>query len=300
MAGDSMEQLARELENFQEIASYIKPKPGDVPALDGFDIHGESLPLNGLVGGDHIIYLDFKKRYDLEARITHARAQGLPEVAANLARCQRMVGVVLVDVSGHQVTDGLLAAMLHQSFLLGSLYELDVFGHVTNHLFENLNTRFYKSSSIHKFITMIYGEITEDARFRFISAAHPAPIVFSRLHDRFMESEREAYVTCPPLGTLPSQNVIDRNTTQSVLGFKEAYELNEWEIMGAGDILLLYTDGLSEHADEENRYFPGRLEAKVRELKDRRARDIVEGIRDDILSFAQPSDDISLIVIKRT
>ncbi|HXV61201.1 MAG TPA: SpoIIE family protein phosphatase, partial [Vicinamibacteria bacterium] len=80
----------------------------------------------------------------------------------------------------------------------------------------------------------------------------------------------------------------------------EAYELNEWEIMGAGDILLLYTDGLSEHADEENRYFPGRLEAKVRELKDRRARDIAQGIKEDILSFAEPSDDISLVVIKRT
>ena len=85
------------------------------------------------------------------------------------------------------MTDALLAAMLHQAFLLGAIYELDTFGRITKRLFENLNTRFYQSSGAHKFISLIYGEISEDARFRFLSAAHPFPTVFSRRHDRFME-----------------------------------------------------------------------------------------------------------------
>ena len=51
-----------------------------------------------------------------------------------------------------------LAAMLHQAFLLGSIYELDMFGNITKRLFENLNTRFHNSSSLSKFVTMIYGD----------------------------------------------------------------------------------------------------------------------------------------------
>ena len=79
-----------------------------------------------------------------------------------------------MDVSGHRVTDALLAAMLHQAFLLGAIYELDMFGGITRHLFESLNARFYKSSGAHKFVSMIYGEISEDARFRFLSAGAAA------------------------------------------------------------------------------------------------------------------------------
>ncbi len=301
MSEIQVEQLTGELDNFQDIASYIKPRPGDVPRLDGIDIYGETLPLNGVVGGDHIIYIDFERRYDLEARIRQAAAGGRPEVVENLIRCRKMAGVAVVDVSGHQVTDALLAAMLHQAFLLGSIYELDMFGQITKRLFENLNTRFYNSSGVHKFLTMIYGEISEDTTFKFLSAAHPPPVVFSNSNDRFMEVSKELCTTFPPIGTLPSNNVIDRKTTtESALGFKEQYEVNEWKLMGSGDILLLYTDGLVEHSREDTPYFPGRLERKVREVKHQTAWGIFEAIKEDLLAFSAPCDDISLVVIKRT
>jgi serine phosphatase RsbU (regulator of sigma subunit) len=296
---DATDQLAIELENFQDIASYIKPKPGDVPSLPGFDIYGETLPLNGMVGGDHIIYVDFKKRYDLDTRIRQAMERGQADVVEHLIKCQRTAGIAVIDVSGHRITDALLAAMLHQAFLLGSIYELDVFGHITKRLFENLNMRFYNSSGIHKFITMIYGEMTEDARFTFISAAHPAPIVFSRSNDRFMEVDKKLCTTCPPLGTMPSKNVVDRITPDSILGFKDEYELNRWQLMGEGDILLLCTDGLLDHGSVDEPYFPFRLETKVREVKDRSARQILEAIMEDVRRFSAPKDDISLVVIKR-
>ena len=91
-----------------------------------------------------------------------------------------MAGVALVDVSGHQITDAMLAGMLHEAFLLGATYELDQFGTITEKLFENLNTRIYNSSSVSKFLTMIYGEISEDdTLLRFFPQRHPMPIVFS-------------------------------------------------------------------------------------------------------------------------
>jgi len=296
---DPIERLLSELKNFQDIARNIMPAPGEVPTLHGIDVYGGSIPLNGSVGGDHIIYVDFKKRYDLNARIREASAQGRTEVVQHLERCKRKAGIAILDVSGHHATDGLLAAMMHQAFLLGSIYELDMYGNITKRLFENLNTRFYHSSSLNKFVTMIYGEISEDTTFRFLSAGHPPPVVFSNQNNRFMEVSQDFCTSFPPIGTLPSLDVIDRNATQSVLGFKERYQLNEWKLMGTGDILLLYTDGLLEHSNGEETYFPRSLEAKVREVKHLSAREIFESIKTHLLGFAERIDDISFVIIKR-
>jgi serine phosphatase RsbU (regulator of sigma subunit) len=297
---DPLSFLTGELKNFQEIAKYILPLPGEIPTLSGIDVYGGVIPFNGICGGDHLIYVDFKKRFDIDARIRHAAERDRPAIVANLERIRTMAGIVILDVSGHHATDTLLAAMLHQAFLLGAIYELDMFGMITKRLFENLNTRFYNSSSLNKFVTMIYGEISEDCTFRFLSAAHPPPVVFSSQHDRFMEVSADLCTSFPPIGTLPSDNVIDRNRSKSVLGFKDQYELNEWSLMGAGDILLLYTDGLIDHVRRGEAYFPKHLEQKIREVKGASARTIYEAVRTDFLEFAELSDDASLVVIKRT
>ena len=288
-----------ELRNLREIVQAIIPQPGDIPELAGIDIYGATLPLNGVGGGDHVIYVGFKKRYDLDARIRRAIERDQPSIVDNLERCRKMAGVAVIDVSGHQVTDVTLAAMMHQAFLLGSLYELDSFGHITKRLFENLNTRFYNSSSVSKFVTMLYGEISEDATFRFVTAAHPFPIVFSNTHNEFLEIPKSCCTRFPPIGTLPSRNVIDRNATESVMGFKEQYELNEWTLMSSGDILLLCTDGVTEHANRNEDYAPKRLETAIRGSKNGSAREIFEAVRDDLVAFAPPSDDVTLVVIKR-
>jgi serine phosphatase RsbU (regulator of sigma subunit) len=296
---DPVRELTYELENFQEMAGSLMPQGDDIPRLDGIDIYGGTLPLKGSVGGDHLIYLDFKRRFDLDARIARAAGDGRMEVVENLRRCQRMAGVALLDAAGHRVTDAFLAAMLHQAFLLGAIYELDMCGQVTARLFENLNTRFYQSSGEHKFVSMIYGEIAEDASFRFLSAAHPFPLVFSSRHDRFMEVDEERCVSSPPLGLVPSYHVTDRNRTTSVLGFKEDYTMNEWLLMGGGDILLLHTDGIADHRDGDRAYAPRRLEQVVRDVKHRPAVEIFEAVTADLVAFSEPADDLSLVVIKR-
>ena len=295
----ALAHLVRELENFQDIASHLIPLPGEVPRLPGIDVWGGTRPLSGAVGGDHIIYVDFKQRFDLDARIARALNEGRTDIADNLRRCQNSAGIALIDVAGHRMTDALLAAMLHQAFLVGALYELDMNGHITRHLFENLNSRFYQSSAAHKFLSLIYGEISSDARFRFLSAAHPLPLVFSNEYDRFMDVGPERSLSFPPLGMLPSFDAIDRNVTEaSSLGFKQHYEMNKWRIMGAGDILLLHTDGLAEHRRGDEDYAPQRLEAKIREVKQLDARGIYEAVVDDVLTFAPPADDLSLVVVK--
>ena len=268
-AAEELQRLTRELENFQDIAQQLVPLPGEVPTLEGFDIWGGRSSRAARVGGDHITYVDFKQRFDLNARIERARAEGRPfDVVENLERCQHKAASPLIDVAGHRMTDALLAAMLHQAFLLGAIYELDRYGQITRRLFENLNTRFYQSSGTNKFVSLIYGEISDDAKFRFLSAGQPYSRRSSPSQARPVHGGQSASLSSfPPLGMLPSFNVIDRNTTPSLLGFKERYEMNEWTLMGRGDILLMHTDGLTEHEGPNGRYFPARSEQKLREVK---------------------------------
>jgi serine phosphatase RsbU (regulator of sigma subunit) len=288
-----------ELENFEEIVKRLVPHPGAFPRIDGIDIHGGTKAFNGQSGGDHLIFVDFNQRFDLETRIQRATNEGRADLVANLVRCQKTAGIAVLDVSGHRLTDAFMAAMLHQAFLLGAIYELDMFGQVTRRLFENLNTRFYQSSSEHKFVSLIYGEISEDGGFRFLSAAQPFPAVFSSRHDRFMEVSQELCISFPPLGMVPSLHATDGNRTASPLGFKDDYQMNEWVLMGAGDILLLHTDGLVEHRNASDHYYPQRLEQTLRSVKHRTAAEIHDAVTADFLAFGRPADDVTLVVIKR-
>lgn len=292
--------LRRELENFEAIARHIKPDPGDLPELRGIDIYGETLPLNGVVGGDHIIYVDFRKRYDLEKRLQIFQSRGQNAQAELLARHFRKAGVLIADVSGHRITDAMLAAMLHQAFLMGVRYELTQNGEVTPELFENINSRIYNSSSFSKFITMIYGEISEEGRFRFVNAGHPRPAIFSALHDRLVPISEKQQVSFPPIGTIPSREDVDQSRVSSFVGYKDRYQINEITLMGSGDILLLYTDGLSEHENLQGApFYPEPLEALLRAIKQEPAKVIWERITRAICGFGPRRDDISLVVIKK-
>jgi serine phosphatase RsbU (regulator of sigma subunit) len=292
------ESLADELRNFKEIAQFLRPSPGDVPRIEGMDLACLTMPLHDVVGGDHLVWVDFDRRYDLDLRIEEAERQGRKEVASNLRRMRYRAGVLVADVSGHRVTDALVAAMLHQAFLLGVNYELDLFGEVTTHLFENLNTRFHKTTAVNKFFTMIYGEITEEGKLRFLSAGHPPPAVFSKEFCRFMPISQDRLVTLPPVGFQPSVVDPDQRRHPAAHGSKRRYEVNEIDLLATGDTLLLHTDGLSEHAGGD--FFPARVESLLADCGDAPAGEICERLRDAIQAEAPAEDDVTVVVLKKS
>lgn len=291
-------QLREELENFEEIADHLKPSPGETPRLAGVDIAGLSIPFSHSMGGDHIIYVDFNRRYDLDRRIARARSRGRDSVAENLERLKTRAGILLVDVSGHRVTDGLIAAMLHQAFLLGAYYELDRYGHITTRLFEHINTRFYRTTSVNKYFTMIYGEISEEGHFRFISAGHHPPAIFSKEFGRLLEISHDRLISFPPVGLLPSSSDPDEPHTSGSRGYKKKYEVNDIDLLNHGDILLLYSDGLAEHAD--GAFYPEQVERVLVECAECTAAETLERLSRCIKESGDREDDISVIVIRRT
>jgi len=292
------DQLADELKNFQEIARYIKPSSGEVPTLEGIEMAGLSLPLKRVLGGDHIIYIDFKRRYDLSRRVVRARRTGREEIARNLEQLQHRAGILVADVSGHRMTDALLAAMLHQAFLLGVYYELDRYGEITTRIFEHINMRFYRSTGVNKYFTMIYGEISETGRFRFLSAGHQPPVVFSREHRKFVKISADRLVTFPPVGLLPSAHDPDERVDPGMHGYKKRFTVNEINLLNFGDTLLLLTDGLMEH--DEGRFFPGVVEKLLVDSADDTVEQFCLRLRDAIEDSAPQTDDITVVAIRRT
>jgi serine phosphatase RsbU (regulator of sigma subunit) len=290
-----------EILNFQKIAKNIKPNPGEIPEINGLDIYGETIPLTGEVCGDHIIYVDFAKRFNLNERIKRAGLNSKIEIANKLDGLRNKAGILLSDVSGHSITDNLLNAMLHQAFLVGASYELTMFGEITIDLFETLNQRFYQSSGIDKFITLLYGEIQNDGEFKFISAAHPLPLVFSNEFNRIVNIDSQNFINYVPIGTLPSEADIDGSNTRSLIGYKTKYSHNSINVMGIGDILLLFSDGFTEQHNGEFNYVKERLEKQLIATKHLPAREIFKGIREDFRKYcAITDDDATLILIKRT
>jgi serine phosphatase RsbU (regulator of sigma subunit) len=289
-----------EIKNFQKIAKNIKPGPGEIPDIPGLDIYGETISLIGDVCGDHIIYVDFMKRFNISDRINEAVNAGRTEVADKLRQLENKAGIMLSDVSGHSITDHLLNAMLHQSFLLGASYELTYNGEITTHLFEGINQRFHQSSSIDKFITLIYGEIENNGDFKFVSAGHPLPLVFSNEYNRIVNIDDLNLVNFPPIGTLPSESDIDGRNIRSMLGYKKRYSINTLNVMGHGDILLLFTDGFTEQSQGELNYVSDRLENLLMEKKHLTAKEIFFSIKDDFLDYCiSPDDDATMILLKR-
>lgn len=298
--------IRRELDNFLQIAAAHIPQPGDVPALPGIEIAGFSLPLHPPIGGDHIIYVDFGRRFDLERRIREAPSESVRE---RLERNRRRAGILLADVSGHQTTDATLHIGLHHAFLTGALYELDQYGEITARLFENLNTRFFQTANYSKSITMLYGEISSDGQFAFLSAGHPAPVVYSREYGRLMAIDPERLQAMYPIGMFPSEDSVDRDRLGSPYALKKRYPVNTLQLLNAGDVLVLYTDGLlgcAPAADDSDLAEPpsgpslARLEAVLRQAHDRPIAQIAAAVQQDVLAGESPDDDVSVVIVRRS
>ena len=285
-------------------AQRLMPAPGAIPHLPGTDIYGMMLPFNGVAGGDLITYVNFQERFDLDRRIQVALSQGRDSMAKALQRLKWTGGILVADVAGHNFTDAMRALMLHQAFHTAALYEMDLNGEITVRLFEQLNTRFLKSSTLRNlaaapdrssYITLIYGEISHTGRFRFVSAGHPLPLVFSSEYDRFVDISSDRLTSYPPIGLQPTEDHVDASHYERSLGYKKHYTVNELNLMGQGDVLLLYTDGLY---DSFSPFTRDQLERSVSRVKDASARDICSAILHDRSALAEQIDDISLVVIK--
>ncbi len=181
---------------------------------------------------------------------------------------------------------------------------MDLNGQITLRLFEQINTRFCKSSTLRSlaadpdeasYVTLIYGEISTTGRFSFMSAGHPPPLVFSREFDRFVDVSPNRLISYPPIGLQPGEHHADAKRYERALGYKKRYTVNNLNLLGHGDVLLLYTDGLVEPLSD---YTQDQLAHAVSRAKDGSAQAICEAIVGHRHATAPQTDDLTLVVIK--
>ncbi len=297
------QELAEELAHFQELASLILPRVENFPDLQSIDYHAAIEPYMGAVCGDHLAVLNFAE-YHLEDKIREAEEAGNPLLAATLASNLDRFGIMVADAAGHRIGDSVTANYLHAAFKTGVAYELARHGEVTAGLFEMLNTIFYNRMTPEflkskPFVTLLYGEVRDDGRFRFLSAGHPPPIVYSQKFDKIVALGDDQTRSSTPLGILPSQYHVDIEHFGPVNITKDRYSVNEINLLGQGDIMLLYTDGLTEHQNGDALFCDTELEQVLREAKSGTAKEIFEAIGGAMRSFAAMSDDLTIAVLKK-
>jgi sigma-B regulation protein RsbU (phosphoserine phosphatase) len=148
---------------------------------------------------------------------------------------------------------------------------------------ENLNRLVYRNTDPGKFVTLFLGELNKERHvLRYVRAGHDEPVLVSA--DGEVKMLREGSFV---LGFVP-------DTT---------YDVAE-AALEAGDVLCLYTDGVTEARDPGDREFE--LSGVVEHLKGARegsAREIGEGLIAAVRAFSgleQQADDITLVVLKVT
>src|SRR5690242_9727567 len=266
---------------------YLEPLPQGAPPRNSVD--------------DHVAWLKVRPDYtpEVEAQYRTARSSEQRRAAEDLRELYNTAGVLLADAQGHGLIAAKIASTLHDTFHAFMLSELDHHGKTTPELFENINLRLAHSVTARNALgiseqehareiaTMLYGEVHPYGYFRFVNFGHPPPLVFSAEYSKFVELDKDRMVHFLPLGLQMSADHPDRKRYFSMQFRPRPANLSdvaEITLMSPGDILFLYTDGVYDGSDTEERQ---RLEAVMREHYWKSAKDICNAL----LEQATAGDD---------
>ena len=272
---------------------------------------------------DHVDWLKSRPSYksEMETEYREARSSEQVRVAEDLHDLYNTAGVLLVDAEGHGVISAKIASTVHDTFHAFMLAELDRRGKTTPKLFEQINLRLAQSVTARNALgrteqeyareiaTMLYGEVHPSGHFRFVNFGHPPPMVFSLEWRKFVALDKSRMVQFMPLGLQISEDNPDRKRYFS-MQFRQrranSSDVAELTLMSPGDILFLYTDGVYDGSDGEERR---QLEAVVRECCLLAAKDICKAILEYALrkdghlrqiGEQDRIDDKTVFIIKRS
>lgn len=193
-------------------------------------------------------------------------------------------GVAVADVSGKGVPASLLMAICQSN-----LRHLARSGITPARVLSDLNAIMREEMRRDMFVTMIYAIIdTAEGLVTLARAGHELPVMLRRgvdgeLKPEFIDSEGMA------LGMVP-ERLFDKAIQERSFPF------------GKDEILVLYTDGITETVDRTGVQFgSARLADAVLELRDGSARNLNERIFDRVRLFsdgAGQGDDVTMLTIK--
>ncbi|UCF68198.1 MAG: PP2C family protein-serine/threonine phosphatase [Acidobacteriota bacterium] len=221
--------------------------PTAAPSFAGFELEGRARPTE-IVGGDLFDYLP------------------LPG--------QRL-GVAIADATGHGLPSALLARDVITGLRMGASEPLTI-----ERLMERLNEVIHRAALASTFISLFYGELSQDGTVRYCNAGHHAPLLLRS--GSFLELDRGGMV----LGPIPGSR----------------FESGRVRLV-SGDLLLMYTDGLLERENDLGDPFGAtRLKQLLLGGPQRTAPETIEsvfGAIDEHARGAAQGDDMTIVVVRK-
>ncbi len=214
--------------------------------------------------------------YDIAARSIPAQMVGgdyfdfIDVEAGSMAIC-------LGDVSGKGLPASLLMANLQATLRGQTLVNAPV-----NESVQRSNKLIFQSTDPEKFATLFYGILnTETHELAYCNAGHEIPFVFSNGGD-------------------PAR----LETGGMALGVMEEFPYqNDSVVLKAGDLLVIYSDGIPDATNEFDHPFGEEMLIRlIRELKDRSAVSIIDGLIEAVQKHegkTEQLDDLTIVVVKR-
>lgn len=190
------------------------------------------------------------------------------------------LGIAVGDAASKGISAAVQALYVSGALKMGAGYQTKI-----SSLIRKLNNLVHHAFSDDRFITLFYAELAKDKQglCTYVNAGHCSPMLYRAKSNTIELLEATGNI----VGPFPDQNY-----------------RSEGVMVGRGDILLVYTDGVSEAMDVQgNEYSEVRLEQKLKELNKLSAKDITRAILQDVLVFSahgKYSDDKTIVVIKRT
>ncbi len=191
----------------------------------------------------------------------------------------RRIGVLIADVSGKSTPAALF--MAHSRAVIRATALSQPSPALT---FSQANDLIQKDNQTSHFVSAFYAILdTGSGRLTYANAGHPRPLRWQAASGQFQELAGRGMV----LG------VSDRRV-----------EYEERQIdLAAGDLLVLYTDGISEAVNIDLELFgPTRLQAAVAAASSGSPQEVVEAILAAVQRFsgeAPQADDFTLVAVKR-
>ena len=189
------------------------------------------------------------------------------------------LGIVVGDAASKG-----FGAAAEAMYISGALRMASTFQIKISPMFLRLNQLINRIFSDDKFITLFYGEIVNDRKglFLYANAGHNPPLFYNKKFNNFTSLEP----TGPLLGPAPHS----KYETDSINFHK-------------GDILVIYSDGIVESANDKYEFYgEERLQKVILANVDSTPKEIAAGILDDVIKFStndsQYQDDKTIVVIK--
>lgn len=194
---------------------------------------------------------------------------------------EERIGIAVGDAASHGISAAAEAMYISGAIRMASTFQLKI-----SPMMFRLNNLINKIFSDDRFTSLFYGEVSTDKKglFLYANGGHNPPILYSASADKVTYLEP----TGPLLGPAPNSK----------------YETDSINI-DYGDILVIYTDGIVEAADEDFEFYgEERLCDLIKENHSLKPKEITYRIIDDVNSFSTPNskyqDDKSIVVIKKT